>query len=75
MKEVWVVMKCEVWEPGDWIDKIFESEDKAMDYLKDFRVTHTDSKTNKPCSFEESKNLANGLVPRWLYTLERVEVH
>ncbi len=75
MKTVWVVMKSEYWEPQEWVDKIFDSEEKALDYLKDFEVTLYDSKTNKPYAFKEVKRMANGYSNSWGYTIEEVEVH
>lgn len=71
---VWVVTKSPFYDTGEWVDSIFDSEDKAIDYLSDFQVVNTDNKTLTPCAFKQEVISANGYSTFWLYEIEKYEV-
>ena len=72
--KVWVVTKGGFYDNDQYVDSIFDSEAKTLDYVREFEVVARDGKTNVPYAFKQTVTMANGYSHYWSYEIETFEV-
>lgn len=51
--KVFVIQVSEDFDLNHWIDGIFSSKEKALEYLKKYEVKVSVSRSGEPCTWEE----------------------